>query len=139
MPLPPNDKEVLLAIRSDAEELPVKEFIRNVEDWKLAKETIAELDSQAANVSSRKTIVRFLLRAYGCLLASTMLIFFLQGFGKFSLPESILKWLGGATVGEIAGLLAIAIRPLFATAKQSSKRTRGKPKAKTVKTKPTLP
>lgn len=65
--------------------------------------------------ATQDRIVTFLLVAYGSLLAATMIIFFLQGFKLwgFNLDTSILKWLGGATIGEVAGLLAIAIRRLF--------------------------
>jgi len=57
----------------------------------------------------------FLLRAYGVLLAATLLIFFLQGFALwgFHLEETTLHWIGAATVGQTAGLLALAIRSIF--------------------------
>ena len=60
-------------------------------------------------------VINFLLWAYGGLLTATMLIFFLQGFRLwgFSLDVALLRWLGGATVGEIAGLLALTFRAIF--------------------------
>ena len=64
----------------------------------------------------QKQIVRFLLRAYGGLLAASVLIFFLQGFGisGFKLSETVLKFIGAGTVGEIGGLLALTLRAVFA-------------------------
>lgn len=63
---------------------------RPVKDW------VTEV-----TVSQQNKIINFLLVAYGVLLCATMAIFFLQGFRAwgFSLDISLLKWLGGATVG----------------------------------------
>jgi hypothetical protein len=63
----------------------------------------------------QKQIVRFLLRAYGGLLAASVLIFLLQGFGTwgFKLSETVLKFIGAATIGEIGGLLALTFRAAF--------------------------
>jgi hypothetical protein len=60
-------------------------------------------------------VINFLLWAYGGLLTATMLIFFLQGFRiwGFSLDVGLLRWLGGATVGAMAGLLALTLRAVF--------------------------
>ena len=60
-------------------------------------------------------LINFLLWAYGGLLTATMLIFFLQGFRLwgFSLYVVLLRWLGAATVGEIAGLLTLTFRAIF--------------------------
>jgi len=60
-------------------------------------------------------LINFLLWAYGGLLTATMLIFFLQGFRVwgFSLDGVLLRWLGAATVGEIAGLLTLTFRAIF--------------------------
>jgi hypothetical protein len=59
--------------------------------------------------------VGFLLKAYGCLLVATMAIFLLQGFHLlgFSLDLKVLLWLGGATIGEIGGLLLLTARVVF--------------------------
>jgi hypothetical protein len=69
----------------------------------------------AVRVDVQQQIVIFLLRAYGFLLVATMAIFFLQGFHVwgFTLEISLLRWLGGATIGEIGGLLVIAFRASF--------------------------
>jgi len=95
--------------------LPEKQWISSVEEWQLVALTQSELASHASNVVSRRTMISFLLWAYGGLLACSMVIFFLQGFHLwgFALEISTLNWLGAATVGEIAGLLTIAMRFLF--------------------------
>jgi hypothetical protein len=74
-----------------------------VKDW------VTEVTAQ------QNKMINFLLVAYGVLLCATMSIFFLQGFHAwgFVLDASLLKWLGGATIGEIAGLLAIAFKAVF--------------------------
>jgi hypothetical protein len=63
----------------------------------------------------QKQIVRFLLHAYGGLLAASVLIFLLQGFRAwgFKLSETVLKFIGAATIGEIGGLLALTFRAVF--------------------------
>ncbi len=69
----------------------------------------------AAHVGFQQQILTFLFWAYGLLLATTMGIFYLQGFhvGNFSLDSGLLRWLGGATIGEIGGLMILAIRASF--------------------------
>jgi hypothetical protein len=63
----------------------------------------------------QKRIVGFLLRAYGGLLAASVIIFLLQGFGTwgFKLSETVLKFIGAGTIGEIGGLLALTFRAVF--------------------------
>jgi hypothetical protein len=63
----------------------------------------------------RNIIVIFLLCAFGLLLLASGTIFFLQGFrlGGFYLSEHVLLWLGGATVGEVAGLLVLCVKAVF--------------------------
>jgi hypothetical protein len=60
-------------------------------------------------------MVTFLLSAYGGLLAGTLTLFFLQGFrtAGFHLEESTMHWLGGATIGEIGGLLTMTFGYFF--------------------------
>ena len=69
----------------------------------------------AVTTQQQVKVINFLLWAYGGLLTATMLVFFLQGFRLwgFSLDVGLLRWLGGATVGEIAGLLALTLRAIF--------------------------
>jgi hypothetical protein len=66
-------------------------------------------------IELQKLIVRFLLWAYGFLLAATVGIFFLQGFKLwgFQLDSGLLKWLGGATVGDVSGLLTLTFGAVF--------------------------
>lgn len=63
----------------------------------------------------RNIVLIFLLCAFGFLLLTTMGVFFLEGFRVhgFYLPETVLLWLGGATIGEVAGLLILCIRAVF--------------------------
>jgi hypothetical protein len=65
-------------------------------------------------------IITFLLWAYGSLLATAMTIFFLQGFHLwgFALDLKILGWLGGATIGEIGGLLLLTFRVVFGNSRK---------------------
>lgn len=95
----------LKEIRSSAKKILTTVEVKN---W-IATETTA------ANLKHRDRVISFLLRAYGGLLTCTMLIFFLQGFKLwgFSLDYSLMRWLGGATIGEIAGLLTLAIGSVF--------------------------
>jgi hypothetical protein len=77
---------------------------RPVKDW-VTEVTLAQ----------QNKIINFLLVAYGGLLLATMAIFFFQGFKAwgFNLDSSLLKWLGGATIGEVAGLLTITLNAVF--------------------------
>jgi len=79
-----------------------------VKDWIDQIVTVNQINLQ-------QQIIGFLLKAYGGLLAATMLIFFLQGFklGGFAIEAGLLKWLGGATMGEIAGLLTLTFGAVF--------------------------
>ncbi len=66
-------------------------------------------------VNLRKGAMNFLYAAYGGILLFTMSIIYLQGFKiwGFHLEPEFLHWLGGATVGEVAGLAVLAYRFLF--------------------------
>lgn len=72
-------------------------------------------------MSLQKQIITFLLKAYGGLLTAAMVIFFLQGFklGGFHLEEGLIKWLGGATIGAIAGLLTLTLGAVFKRGKSN--------------------
>ena len=73
------------------------------------------ISTEQSELLLRQRGFNFLLWVYGGLLACTVAIFFLQGFGVwgFRLDDTLLQWLGGATVGEIAGLLALVYGFLF--------------------------
>ncbi|SRR6266852_1839411 len=99
--------------------MKVLEQERPVKDW-VTEVTLAQ----------QNKIINFLLIAYGVLLFATMAIFFFQGFRAwgFSLDPSLLKWLGGATIGEIAGLLTITLHAVFGQ-KRNIPTAKPKPKA----------
>ncbi len=63
----------------------------------------------------REDAVNFIYIAYWVILAFTMSTIYLQGFRiwGFHLEPEFLHWLGGATVGEVAGLAVIVYRFLF--------------------------
>lgn len=60
-------------------------------------------------------LVCFFMFIFVASVASTFTIFFLHGFKVkgFQLPVSLLNWLGGATIGQIAGLGLIIYKSLF--------------------------
>jgi hypothetical protein len=68
-----------------------------------------------ARMAMQHHAVRFLFWAYGGLLAATIGIILLQGFRAwgFALDLGFLRWLGAATVGEVAGLAALVYGSLF--------------------------
>ena len=57
--------------------------------------------------------------AYAGLLAATVTLLYVQGFKQcgINLDGTLLKWLGGATVGAIAGLLTLTLGAVFQTRK----------------------
>jgi hypothetical protein len=84
-----------------------------VKDWVTKATANHKFDLQ-------KHVVRFLLPAYGALLAGAVLagavlIYLLQGFALwgFNLSEMDLKFVGGATIGCIGGLLTLTFRTVF--------------------------
>lgn len=74
-----------------------------------------EMRDKESRLLMRERSFRFLLICYGMLLFSTMTIIFFQGFKflNFNLDPIFLKWLGIATIGEIAGLAGIVYGALF--------------------------
>lgn len=85
-------------------------FSRDPPETLKAKEWFASI-----RFDLQRQVVVFLMWAYGFLLLTTMAILLLQGFHAwgFSLDRDLLKWLGGATVGEIGGLLFLTFRATF--------------------------
>jgi hypothetical protein len=79
-----------------------------VKDWVTKATANHKFDLQ-------KHVVRFLLPAYGALLAGAVLIYLLQGFALwgFNLSEMDLKFVGGATIGCVGGLLTLTFRTVF--------------------------
>ena len=69
----------------------------------------------AVRMDFQQHVVIFLLCAYSFLIVATITLFFFQGFHVrgFNLDRSLLRWLGGATIGEIGGLLYLTFRSTF--------------------------
>jgi hypothetical protein len=83
------------------EQLTIEEFIKR--------------EQALSDIALREKALKFLFKAFGGLLACTIVIIILQGFHlwNFTLEIEFLRWLGVATVGEVATLLTIAIGSLF--------------------------
>lgn len=77
--------------------------------------TVRDLAKEEFQTSSQRIAIRFLLGTYLLLILSTLSIIFLQGFHykNFDIDDKFLQWLGGATIGEVAGLLALVYGALF--------------------------
>lgn len=54
--------------------------------------------------------VMIMLGIYIFAVIATFAIIFLWGLGRLVIPDSFMRWLGIATVGEIAGLLAFGLQ-----------------------------
>jgi hypothetical protein len=69
----------------------------------------------AVHVGFQQQLLTFLIWATGLSVVVTVVCIFLQGFHLwgFVLESSFLRWLGGATIGEIGVLLTIALRASF--------------------------
>jgi hypothetical protein len=78
---------------------------------KLTPKEFLDKEVTLRTLKMREVLLKSLLSMYAFLIVCTMVIFFLQGFhiGNFDLEISLLQWLGGATVGEIAGLIGLTI------------------------------
>ena len=66
-------------------------------------------------IALQKQIITFLLCAYAGLLVASVAIFIFQGFALwgFKLSETVLKFVGAGTLGEIGGLLTLTFRSVF--------------------------
>jgi len=64
-----------------------------------------------ATIADLATIIMLGLFIFAVI--STFAIIVLWGLGRLSLTDKFMTWLGGATVGEIAGLVAFIIHFLF--------------------------
>ena len=67
------------------------------------------------NTSRRNKILNWLIALFAFSVVCTQAVIFLQGFKAwgFVLPDSLLQWLGGATVGQFATLLAFLVRAIY--------------------------
>lgn len=86
-----------------------EDFITNIGDVRSLSE-----------IKLRENVVKFLFWVYGVVLIITFTLIFLQGFNAwgFKLESTLLNWLGGATVGEIVGLVSLVWGYLFQSKKQ---------------------
>jgi hypothetical protein len=67
------------------------------------------------NRSLQRLLCIFGVSAYAFALVCTFIIILLNGFHAhgFSISEGFLKWLGGATVGEVGGLVVLLVKLVF--------------------------
>ncbi len=56
-----------------------------------------------------------LLWIYMFAVIATFSIVILWGLGRLELPEKFMNWLGGATIGEVAGLVIFVVKQIFIT------------------------
>jgi len=77
-------------------QLPIKDWVTRV--------------TTEHRLALQKRIITFLLRAFGSSLVAALGIFLLQGFGFIKLSEAVLKFIGTATLGAMAGLLTLTFR-----------------------------
>jgi hypothetical protein len=79
-----------------------------------AKKWIARYE-KIQTIQQRKRVLKWLLVIFTGTLLGVFAIFILDGFkiAGFTLPESVLNKLALLTIGQVAGLAAIALRFLF--------------------------
>jgi hypothetical protein len=79
----------------------------------------------AQKLDHRQITLWFLLVVYSLLLASTLVIIFFQGFKYhgFQLESGFLRWLGGATIAEVAVIAGFVYRSLFQSSSKPPKDT----------------
>ena len=101
----PNDNsQPPLSVRlksKNPDKVPLDSYIRSVE--------------RIRDMAIKDKLVNFLLFSFGGAVIATFAIFFFHGFklGGFILPESLLRWLGVATIGEIGGLASLVYGAFF--------------------------
>ena len=91
------------------------DFLSKKPPQRLTPKEYIEHEEAMSTIALRERAASFLFKAYAGLLASTVLIIFLQGFHLwgFHLEAGFLHWLGAATIGEVAGLAALVYGALF--------------------------
>jgi hypothetical protein len=101
----PNDNSLPpLSVRPESknpDKVPPDRYIRSIE--------------RIRDMAIKGKLVNFLLFSFGGVVIATFTIFFFHGFklGGFILPESLLRWLGVATIGEIGGLASLVYGAFF--------------------------
>lgn len=53
------------------------------------------------------------LAAFFFTVIETFSLILLRGFGRISVPDKFMHWLGGATVGQVGGMLLWIVKKLF--------------------------
>lgn len=96
----------------------VKIVSETLKKGKPEKVTVQEYiwrEQALSDISLREKMINFLFQMYRFLVFSTVGIIILQGFNLwgFNLDPDFLRWLGGATIGEIGILAGVAYRALF--------------------------
>jgi hypothetical protein len=96
----------------------VIELGSSAQEWnriQLGDKFYSEVPKSETEFRLREKALNFLMIAFGGLLIATISIFLFQGFKLwgFFLPESLLHWLGGATISQIASLLMTAYGYIF--------------------------
>jgi hypothetical protein len=78
-----------------------------------------ERRKQLQSLAIQKFLVYFACITLGLCSGATLVLFTFQGFhtAGFNLDSTLLQWLGGATIGAIAGLTAIVYQSLFKEAR----------------------
>jgi len=66
---------------------------------------------------------------FAACIAAAFVLFFLQGFGKTSLPESVLNKIAYLTIGQVVAVILLIVRGLLGAGSQkgSGKTTKKKP------------
>ncbi len=70
----------------------------------------------------RITATKIMLGLFALSVAATFAIIFGYGLGYLKYPEWFLKWLGTATIGEIATFLGYILKYLFPQATQNKRK-----------------
>ncbi len=80
-----------------------------------------------SNINLREKLAIRIFVVFSGTVALTYTLIFLWGFKIIALPGAFVHWLGGATVGQTAGMLTLILRDLFPGGKRSG--TSGREKA----------
>ncbi len=70
-----------------------------------------------SNIGLRQSLAIGIFVIFASTVAATYVLIFLWGFEKIKLPSAFAHWLGGATVGQTAGMLLLVLKDLFPGAK----------------------
>ncbi len=93
----------------------VKSLLRDFRDSNLSLRDFLTLTREACQSRMRERLSTWLITIFAFMTASTIAIMLLQGFkiSGFALHQELLRYLGIATIGEIAGLLGLVFKASF--------------------------